>query len=77
MAGMAERSPAGPVDGVAAAAGRRMWGAAADFVLRESFCGLGLLYITTYPGSPYPKKHSRRAHSPKEQQLRSPSLGLI
>ncbi|KAF3855179.1 hypothetical protein F7725_023234, partial [Dissostichus mawsoni] len=39
--------------------------AAADNVLHESFCGLGLLFITINLGSPYPKKHLRRAHSPR------------
>ena len=34
------------------------------YVLRESFCGLGLLFITNKLGSPYPKKHSRRARAP-------------
>ena len=39
--------------------------AAADNVLHESFCGLGLLFITINLGSPYPKKHLRRAQSPR------------
>ncbi|KAL7401740.1 hypothetical protein ABVT39_004041 [Epinephelus coioides] len=43
----------------------RRTAAAADNVLHESFCGLGLLFITINLGSPYPKKHLRRAHSPR------------
>lgn len=45
-----------------------MWmllGSWSSCVRHESFCGLGLLFITINLGSPYPKKHLRRAQSPR------------
>lgn len=47
-------------------------------VRHESFCGLGLLFITINLGSPYPKKHLRRAQSPRrDTDIRRQHSGIL
>ncbi len=48
-------------------------------VFHESFCGLGLLFSTINLGSPYPKKHLRRAQTANNRRklsVTSARLGL-